>query len=224
MKIICFSATASFTAGAILLSVGAIAIHRAQKSDFAYAAIPLLFGIQQIIEGALWLTLAERSSSQQCLTVGYLGFANILWPIYVPFAIWLMEPNAAHRNRLLLPLFAGVVTATFFTNAIATHPISAKIQQSHISYRLPHDNEEIMFAFYATATCLAPLLSSYKSVRLLGLVIIASMIVAYFFYTIWFASVWCYFAALISMIILLHFQSRHSAIIPSYRKSADLDF
>lgn len=224
MKIICFSATASFTAGAILLAVGTIAVHRAQKSDFAYAAIPLLFGIQQIIEGTLWLALVERLSSQQCLTVGYLGFANILWPIYAPFAIWLMEPNAAHRKRLLLPLFAGIVTATFFSNAIATHPISANILQSHISYRLPHDNEEIMFAFYATATCLAPLLSSYKSVRLLGSVIIVSMIFAYYFYTIWFASVWCYFAALISMIILLHFQPHHSAIMSSYNKSVDLDF
>ena len=220
----CFSATASFTAGTVLLVVGSIAVRRAHKPDYAYAAIPLLFGIQQVIEGALWLVLAERSSSQHCLTVGYLGFANILWPIYVPLAIWLMEPKSANRNRLLLPLVAGVVTAIFFTNAIATHPISADIVQSHIRYSLPHDNEKIMFGFYATATCLAPLLSSYKSVRLLGPVLVASMFVVYFFYSNWFASVWCYFAALISLIILLHFQPRHSAIIPAYCKRVDLDF
>lgn len=159
MTIICFSATASFASGAVLLAVGSIAVRRAHKPDYAYAAIPLLFGIQQIIEGGLWLVLAEHASSQQCLTVGYLGFANILWPIYAPLAIWLMEPKSAHRKRLLLPLIAGVVTAIFFAHAIATHPISADIVRSHIRYRLPHDNEEIMFAFYATATCLAPLLS-----------------------------------------------------------------
>jgi len=223
VTIICFSATASFASGAVLLAVGSIAVRRAHKPDYAYAAIPLLFGIQQIIEGGLWLVLAERASSQQCLTVGYLGFANILWPIYAPLAIWLMEPKSAHRKRLLLPLIAGVVTAIFFAHAIATHPISADIVRSHIRYRLPHDNEEIMFAFYATATCLAPLLSSYKSVRLLGSVIIASMITTYVFYTIWFASVWCYFAALISMIILLHFPPRHSAIVPCYRSSVNVD-
>ena len=223
MTIICFSATASFAAGAVLLAVGSIAVRRAHKPEYAYAAIPLLFGIQQLIEGMLWLVLAERSSSQQCLTVGYLGFANILWPIYAPLAIWLMETQSTHRQRLLLPLIAGVITAIFFIYAIATHSVSADIVRSHIRYRLPHDNEEIMFAFYATATCLAPLLSSYKSVRLLGSVIIASMIAAYVFYTIWFASVWCYFAALISMLILLHFPPRHSTNVPCYRSSVNID-
>lgn len=224
MTIICFSATASFAAGAVLLAVGSIAVRRAQKPEYAYAAIPLLFGIQQIIEGALWLVLAEHSSSQQCLTVGYLGFANILWPIYAPLAIWLMEPQSAHRQRLLLPLVAGAITAIFFIHAIATHSVSADIVRSHIRYRLPHDNEEVMFAFYATATCLSPLLSSYKSVRLLGWVIIASMIAAYYFYTIWFASVWCYFAALISVIVLLHFQPRHSVTVSVHRSRANVDF
>ena len=105
MTIICFSATASFASGAVLLAVGSIAVRRAHKPDYAYAAIPLLFGIQQIIEGGLWLVLAERASSQQCLTVGYLGFANILWPIYAPLAIWLMEPGA--RGETLSIAFAG---------------------------------------------------------------------------------------------------------------------
>jgi hypothetical protein len=56
----CFSATASFTAGAVLLGVGALTLRSAltsrQRHVLPFAAIPLLFAIQQLIEGVIWLT------------------------------------------------------------------------------------------------------------------------------------------------------------------------
>jgi hypothetical protein len=52
----CFSALASFTAAAGLLGIGTVTVRRAGAARAAYAAIPLLFGIQQLLEGMLWLT------------------------------------------------------------------------------------------------------------------------------------------------------------------------
>jgi hypothetical protein len=41
-----------------LVAVGAITLARARsRAELPYAAIPVLFGIQQCIEGGLWLTL-----------------------------------------------------------------------------------------------------------------------------------------------------------------------
>lgn len=58
----CFSATASFAAGAGLLVVGAITLRQARRrAEMPFAAIPLLFGIQQLIEGALWLTFPDKA-------------------------------------------------------------------------------------------------------------------------------------------------------------------
>ena len=58
----CFSATASFTAGAGLLIVGAVAARRArQPAELPFALIPALFGVQQLIEGAIWLTLPDNA-------------------------------------------------------------------------------------------------------------------------------------------------------------------
>ena len=49
----CFSAQASFTAGTVLLIVGAATVRRARvRSELPYAWIPVLFGIQQLLEGA----------------------------------------------------------------------------------------------------------------------------------------------------------------------------
>ena len=57
----CFSAGASFTAGVVLSAVG-VANHRKAKkpSQRLLALIPFLFGLQQVAEGVLWVTL--RSS------------------------------------------------------------------------------------------------------------------------------------------------------------------
>ncbi|RRJ46375.1 hypothetical protein EIM03_29860 [Pseudomonas aeruginosa] len=59
----CFSAPASFTAAAVLLGLGTVTMRRARsRRELPYAAIPLLFGVQQLLEGMLWLTFPDRGS------------------------------------------------------------------------------------------------------------------------------------------------------------------
>ena len=53
----CFSATASFSAGAVLLGIGKLTVQSAhRRREMPLAAIPLLFAIQQLSEGVIWLT------------------------------------------------------------------------------------------------------------------------------------------------------------------------
>jgi hypothetical protein len=209
---ICFSATASLGTGIVLLGLGAITVRRAgTAAEAPYAAIPLIFGLQQLVEGSLWFFLPAQTPATHVLAIAYLLFSNVLWPIYVPVAVWLIEPDARRRRRILLPLAAGAATSIFFLLAIVTHPVSATIRVTHIGYHLPHPHPTIAFVGYALATCLAPLLSSHKPVRLFGGAIIASMIAAYAIYSMWFASVWCFFAALTSGIVYMHFLRRSPA-------------
>ncbi len=182
-----------------------------------YAVIPTIFALQQFVEGGLWLALPGSSPWAGPLTITYLMLSNIFWPIYVPLAVLMIEPSLAHRRRLLFPIIAGVGTGGFFLFALTTNQVSAAITGSHIHYDLPHSHDKIAFAFYAVATCLAPILSSHRRVKLFGAVLIASMAAAYAAYTIWFASVWCFFAALLSVTVYLHFRSRDmdSELTPS---------
>ena len=53
----CFSATASFTAAAVLLPSGVLSVYRAWRGDRRYlalSALPLLFGLQQLFDGMVW--------------------------------------------------------------------------------------------------------------------------------------------------------------------------
>lgn len=197
--------------GIALLAIGTFTVRRAgAMAELPYAAIPLIFGVQQLIEGGLWLGLPTQTSATHALAVAYLLLANLLWPIYIPVAVWLIEPDAVRRRRMLLPLAAGAATSLFFLVAMLAHPVSAAIKGAHIGYNLPHPHHAFAFASYAVATCITPLLSSYRMVRLFGGAIIVSSIAAYSIYAMWFASVWCFFAALASCVVLLHFSRRKS--------------
>jgi hypothetical protein len=201
----------------VLLGIGTTAIRRANTiRELPYAAIPVFFAAQQLIEGGLWLALPAQTSSAHLLTIGYLLFSNVLWPIYVPIAIWMIEPDTVQRKCMRMPIMVGASVSLFFLAAMITHPVSAAIMGSHIDYNLPHPHDKIAFAFYAIATCLAPLLSSHKMVRLFGVILIASMIIAYTIYAMWFASVWCFFAALLSSVVLLHFLRRETPQIAAF--------
>ena len=53
----CFSATASFVAGTGLAVLGVATLRAARRRpEIPFAAIPLIFGLQQMVEGALWLS------------------------------------------------------------------------------------------------------------------------------------------------------------------------
>ena len=99
----CFSATASFAAGAALLGVGAVTVSRVRRpAELPFAMIPGLFGVQQLVEGALWLTFADTAPhANSVLTHAYSFFSHVLWPIYVPIAVLLLEPEAWRRKLLL---------------------------------------------------------------------------------------------------------------------------
>lgn len=97
----CFSATASFTAGVILVTAGALTLrHVKSKSTILFACIPLLFGIQQIVEGIVW-TSFESPMLHAVATYVFVMFSHVLWPSFVPFSIWLIEKDPMRKKILL---------------------------------------------------------------------------------------------------------------------------
>ena len=83
----CFSATASFSAGAFLLGIGTLTLRSAMAAHqpwaLPFAAIPLLFAIQQLIEGVIWLTFrVDAPLLNSVLTHVYSFFSHVLWPVY----------------------------------------------------------------------------------------------------------------------------------------------
>lgn len=202
----CFSATASFTAGTALLAVGAFTTSRTRRpAALPFALIPVLFGIQQLIEGGLWLTFPDKAPDLNAvLTHLYSLFSHVLWPIYVPIAVLLLEVVPWRRKVLAGIALAGAAVGLYLMYFLITEPVEARVVGRHIAYLSPHFYVVPVMILYVLGTCVSAFLSSCGTVRWFGVATFVALVAAYAFYAFWFISVWCFFAALLSVIVVVH--------------------
>lgn len=203
----CFSATASFVAGGALSAVGSVMVARAKtKKELPLASIPLLFGIQQLIEGVVWLSFGTPALGT-ATTYAYALFSHVLWPIFVPFAVLAIETDPARKKMLRLTFLAGASVGLYFLHSILTDPLTAHIVHDSIAYRSPHLYPFTTIVLYLVATCGSCLVSSHKIINIFGVVLALSFALAAWFFIETFFSVWCFFAAILSAILYWHFRS-----------------
>jgi hypothetical protein len=209
----CFSAEASFTAGTVLLFVGAATVRRARvRSERPYAWIPVLFGVQQLLEGALWLTFPDRAPLlNTMLTHGYSLFSHVLWPIYVPVAALALETAPWRRRVLMAIAFTGSAVGLYLLAMLFKLPIVAVVKGRHILYESPHFYALAVMSLYLVGTCASLMFSSHVRVVAFGVAAFVSAVAAYVFYATWFISVWCFFAGVLSVIVLLYFTDSNRA-------------
>lgn len=209
----CFSTTASFSAAAILGAGGVISMKKANKrSQFMFASIPFLFGIQQAIEGFLWMALrnAEYSEYKELLSYLFLIFAQILWTTWIPLSVLLIEPEERRRNILKIIAVIGIAASLVFGYRLFAFPIGVEIHDHHIQYFTGTVGYFQSFGkvFYILAILLPPFISSVKYMFPLGLLQTASVLLTKFFYEQYLISVWCFFAACLSIMIVMIIQDQ----------------
>lgn len=203
----CFSATASFTAGAALVAVGTVTVHRSQgRTELPLALVPLLFGVQQISEGVLWLTMSrDLPGLQVWATNVYSFFSHAFWPIFVPFAILMVERDRRRRQALKVFLGLGLLVGLYLLFFLFREPITASVEGRSIVYESPHFYLGAVLVLYLLATCVSGLFSSYRCINVFGILAFVLAVAAYLISVRTFVSVWCFFAAVLSGLILIHF-------------------
>jgi hypothetical protein len=203
----CFSATASFVAGTGLSVLGVATLRATQRrAEIPFAAIPLIFGLQQMVEGALWLSF-RFDAPQLNLAMTYLFsmFSHVLWPIFVPFAIGLLETVPWRRSVIWGFQGVGLLVGLFLFFLIVEFPVTAVVAEN-IVYVSPHFYKIPVMLLYVAATCVSCFFSSIATIRLFGVLALFLFAVAYWFFAVALFSVWCFFAALLSVIIFIHFK------------------
>jgi len=207
----CFSAAASFAAGGTLSVVGGLTIAKVRKkSELSFASIPLLFGIQQAIEGAVWVSFGSPILNT-IATYAYSMFSHVLWPIFIPFSVLMIETDPIRKKILRLFSFMGLAVGLYLLYFILVDPVTAHVVNNSIAYHSPHLYVYLIMALYLVTTCGSCLVSSHKIINIFGVVLFISFAIAAWFFTETFFSVWCFFAAILSIIVYWYFQSNSVA-------------
>lgn len=205
----CFSAEASLGSAIVLLPAGAYCIESASRKDRRYlplAVVPVFFGIQQLCEALVWLEL-ERGNAATADTAAraYLFFALALWPVWIPLAAASIEPRV--RARWLLAALAGIGLLFGIVQYLpfATGPSPDPHVVGHsIRYDLSVVPAVRSFwswgwmAIYLAAVCVPLLASGNRRVRPLGVGTLLFALISVLLFEHAFASVWCFFAAILS--------------------------
>lgn len=205
----CFSPTASFFTAGLTASIGLVAMARVRHPrELPLAATPVLFAVQQAIEGFLWLTLpdAPNGAAASALTLAFLIVALVFWPVFAPLAAMSIETNAKRRRLMSFWLVVGVATSAYFLRGLLARHDVAVIHDEHIVYFRGQLQVTVMSVAYLAAVTAPLLLSSRRTIVAFGAIILVGSPVAYALYMEAFQSVWCFFAAAASVVILCHFE------------------
>lgn len=204
----CFSATSSFIVGSALTVTGVASINMASRSEEKpFAGIPLLFGLQQLTEGFVWLAL-ENESWAPMLNVSalvFLVFAQVIWPFWVPWSVWLVEKDKIRKKILAIIGLLGAFVASYLAYCLVMFEPNVTISGHHLRYDLNFTHQFVTYSalFYVIPTVFPPIISKRSQMFLLGLVILVSFLISKFYFDEHLISVWCFFAAVLSIIVLV---------------------
>lgn len=229
----CFSAGASFTAGTLLGTIGVVSLSKVAKpAQIPFAGIPLIFGIQQLCEGLVWLSFSKPAVEPWRMTLAYafLFFAQVLWPTWLPVSITLLETDPARKKRLRFISACGVLVSLITGYRLLFYPVTAQIKEHHIHYLIqaPTILAVVTSVLYFVATILPGYVSGIKHMKLLATLLLGSLIISKLFYSVYLISVWCYFAAVLSVVIVyiikhLHATAKENSFSGSYQNKHGLE-
>ncbi len=199
----CFSALASFIASGVLSIVGFLSLWSSPgRKWMGVAFIPTFFAMQQFAEGLVWVYRSPTAAAV------FLFFAFIVWPLYIPFSLFIVESDNEKRSLLYKLTNIGLGVSVCLLFGLLSSDMNFYVRDCHIVYDVAQAafSYGIVTSLLAAAYCLVTIMPFFVSscgyMKGMGLLVASSCLMAYFFYSVYFISVWCFFSAFMSTAIL----------------------
>lgn len=213
----CFSASASFVASAALTGIGIYSIYRQKGTpQWPLAIIPFIFAAQQAVEGFLWLSLTRwENVGAVFFSALFLFFAFFWWPAYMPWVAAKLETNSARKKLHTQVWYAGLAFGTALYIFFLLKPVSAYINGNSICYAYyPYLGSDFnalpwLVVPYVGFTVITGIVSKNRVFKLFSILAGILMLTAWYFHHNTFTSTWCFFAAALSLILLIPASKLH---------------
>ena len=212
----CISATVSYSAAVLLVATGLHATLQARQLQPKYwmlwALIPVFFGFQQAFEGRVWQELdAGETSSAVPFALGFHFFSHFLWLWWFPLSSYLVEPGKLRKKVMagcaIFGAFAGTLVYSVMLLNRELMTVAVREHSINYSFSVPwHGSMHIPVtpaALYALTILIPLLFSSHRLVKIFGMLAALSMVLASTAFGYAYVSVWCFFAAVLSLYIVI---------------------
>lgn len=185
----CMSAEVSFVAGVFLVAGGVAITGIAIKRNRRYlplALMPLFAGLQQFMEGGVWMGMTVANpTAVQWGAMGFMFFTWFMWPVWIPFSVYVLEPNESRRKPLFLALaLVGLAFGLllYFPHGLNSDMVVVEINNQSLAYEKSMWLDFMMSRWltntiYVALIIIPPALSHYRHVRHFALTLVAVVVV-----------------------------------------------
>jgi hypothetical protein len=208
---VCFSVQADVVAGAALLPVAAVSLREVRRArELPFASLPLLFAAHQLVEALVWAGYDDHAVPEPVAhdaVLVYLGYAMVVLPTIFPLSVLLLEPRS---GRLPVAPFVllGVVMSVVLGVEVFSAPVTVVVHPHALGYATGLRHGDLLSPGYVAAVIEPAVLSGYRSVVAFGVVNLVGLVVVALVYRDAFASLWCVYAALSSIFVVVHMVRR----------------
>ena len=204
----CFSATANFVGSGVLGAVGVVTLTKVKhRRELLFASLPTLFAFHQFIEGFVWLGLDGILSKQVAHNMGaaFVLYAQGLLPFIMPLSVMLFERTRARRRAMMPFVILGGLLMLYMLWGLAAYPLQVWVQGNSIVYVNRATNMTWVAVLYIIATCGSLFFSKVPTMVIFGWANLAILLTVMAVKRYAFTSLWCAYAAVASVIILVYF-------------------
>lgn len=208
----CFSAAANFVGSGVLGAVGVITLTKVKhRRELLFASLPTLFAVHQFMEGFVWLGLDGTLSPTVAHDMGaaFMLYAQGILPFLVPLSVMLFEPDLKSRRRMLPFAALGLWTTLYILWALTAYPFQVYVRANSIVYTDPGTSNVVTGVVYVIATCGSLFFSKVRSMVIFGALNLMILLIVLAFKQYAYTSLWCAYAAMASVIILIYFWRSH---------------
>lgn len=194
----------------VLTVVGGLSIaSAAEDSRLLFAAVPLGFAAQQAIEGGVWLAIGNPThhAALRLAVLAFLSFALVVWPTWVPVSLWVAERDQQRRRWLAWLVGAGVVVSAVAVVLLARWEPHARIGGHSLRYSFGVETgapvHVVLIVAYIVPTLVPFFVSTIDLSAVFGISLIVSLGIALAIRREALTSVWCFFAAGLSVLVFV---------------------
>lgn len=207
----CLSAEVSFTASVLLTGGGIAIVAKAFQRNLRYLPLglmPLFAGIQQFMEGNVWVGINSGDPFQMTWgAMGFIFFTWFMWPFWIPFSVWALEkPSNPRRPWFLAMAGVGLVLGfmLYVPHGLGTDWLVVTVNHHSLAYENSMLLDQFLprwltYAIYVFLIVVPPALSSYRHMRHFAMTVAAVVVLDYTFLQYAYISFFCLLAGLATL-------------------------